>query len=139
MRSMSPVSHLFHVMFLPASPPCSAMSRHLCERSDGSQSAGDIEMTTLSTSTGIAQIPESRSRPVIAIAALAVAAATILVAALAVSLLANPGAPASTFSGPSLNESYQHVLRENGASTINAAPILEPSYKHVLRENQSGS
>jgi hypothetical protein len=96
-------------------------------------------MTTLSTSTGIAQVPESRSRPVIAIAALAFAAATILGAALAVSLLANPDARASTFSGPSLNESYQHVLRENSAPTINGAPVVDPSYQHVLRETQSRS
>jgi hypothetical protein len=94
-------------------------------------------MTTLSTSTAMAEVPESRSRPVIAIAALTVAAATILVAALAISQLANPDGPASTFTGPSLNESYQHVLRENSASTINAARILDPSYQHVLRENSA--
>ena len=96
-------------------------------------------MTTVSTSAEMAHVTGSRSRQVIAFAALAIAAGTLLVAIVAVSLLANTVAPASTFGGASPNQSYQHVLRENSASTINTAPIIDASYQHVLRENQSGS
>ena len=96
-------------------------------------------MTTLRTSAGMAHITGSRSRQVIASVALAIAAGTLLVAIVAVSLLANTVAPASTFGGASPNQSYQHVLRENSASTINAAPILDPSYQHVLRENSAST
>jgi hypothetical protein len=93
-------------------------------------------MATLSTSTAIERVFEGRSRLVImlGVGALA-AAATILAAWLAISLLADTTAGSATSGGPSVEVYYQHVLREN--NPVSGASLISQYHQHVLRENHA--
>jgi ABC-type Co2+ transport system permease subunit len=99
------------------------------------RTTGDIDMAALSTSTAMGQILRSRPRRVVAFAAVAIAAAaSILTAGVAISLLTNAFGPAAASSGP-MGLTFQHVLRENGVTAAGAISALDSYRRHVLREN----
>ncbi|HSK94059.1 MAG TPA: hypothetical protein VLA76_08400 [Candidatus Angelobacter sp.] len=63
------------------------------------------------------------------------AAATILAAWLAITLLANTTGASATSGEPSREVYYQHVLREN--KPVSGASLLDQNHQHVLRENDA--
>jgi hypothetical protein len=102
------------------------------DRSDGRHRV----MATLSTSTAIERVFEGRSRLVILIGVGAIAAAaTILAAWLAISLLADTTGASARSGEPSLEAYYEHVLREN--NPVSGASLVSSYYQHVLRENDA--
>ena len=74
-------------------------------------------MATFSTTAAMGQVFKSRSQILIAYGAVALAAAAAIIAAwVAVSLLVTPAAPATVNSASTLEQYHQHVLRENAAA-----------------------